>query len=104
MHLPTPITDLIYAQNGADAQAYTACFAPTATVIDENKTYVGKPEILQWITKANATFKTKMKPIAYSEKESILKAEISGDFPGSPLVLTYTFRLENNLIQFLEIV
>ncbi|MCP2029829.1 hypothetical protein L1276_005023 [Flavobacterium sp. HSC-32F16] len=37
-----------------------------------------------------------------SEK-GILKAKVSGTFPGSPLILTYNFKLQNEKIQSLKI-
>ncbi|UZJ64599.1 hypothetical protein OKW96_20015 [Sphingobacterium sp. KU25419] len=44
-----------------------------------------------------------MKPLEYSETEQTLKAEISGTFPGSPLILTYHYTFKDELIQSLEI-
>lgn len=45
-----------------------------------------------------------MKPIEYAANEQVLKAEISGTFDGSPLVLAYQFEFNNGLIERLEIV
>ncbi|MBL7881586.1 MAG: hypothetical protein JNN23_17265 [Chryseobacterium gambrini] len=45
-----------------------------------------------------------MKPLDYSETKQELKAEVSGNFPGSPIVLTYHYEFENGLIQSLKIV
>lgn len=44
-----------------------------------------------------------MKPLKYNEKENILSAEISGTFPGSPVILKYLFELSDGLIQSLKI-
>lgn len=103
MNLPNVISNLTEAQNNFDSLAYANCFSENAVVFDEGKTHNGKTEIQQWIEKANEEYQAVMKPVEYSEKEDILKAEVSGNFPGSPLVLAYHFKLNDDLIEFLKI-
>ena len=103
MNLPKVITDLIEAQNKFDSVAYADCFSETAVVFDEGKTHTGKKEIQEWIKEANEKYQAVMSPVAYSETEEILKAEVSGNFPGSPIVLSYHLKLEDGLIQSLNI-
>ena len=104
MNLPKEIADLITAQNNFDSSAYADCFSETAVVFDEGHTHSGKTEIENWIEKANQTYKAVMKPIEYSETDQLLAAEISGNFPGSPLVLKYQFELKDGQIYSLKIV
>jgi hypothetical protein len=104
MNLPNVLTDLIAAQNSGDSTAYANCFAETAIVFDEGKKHTGKAAIKNWIAKANETYKTKMKPVNYSATKQTLEAEISGTFPGSPLVLTYQVEMKEGKIQSLKIV
>lgn len=103
MNLPNVISELVKAQDQFNSLAYANCFSETAIVSDEGKTYNGRAEIQQWIQKANEEFKTVMKPLEYSVTEEILKAEVSGNFDGSPVALTYHFELTNGLIQSLKI-
>ena len=103
MNLPNVITNLANAQNDFDSLTYTNCFSESAEVFDEGKTHHGKAEIQQWIEKANTEYKATMKPLEYSEADEILKAEVSGNFPGSPIVLAYHFKLKNGLIDSLKI-
>jgi len=103
MNLPKEIADLVTAQNNFDSSAYANCFSETAVVFDEGHTHNGKSEIKNWIEKANQTYKATMKPIEYSPTDETLAAEISGNFPGSPLVLTYNFELKNGKINSLKI-
>lgn len=103
MNLPNIITTLVNAQNQYNSNSYAECFTDNAVVFDEGKTYNGKTEIENWISKANNEYKTIMKPLNYNEKENILSAEISGTFPGSPAILKYHFELNNGLIQSLKI-
>lgn len=103
MNLPKVVSDLVETQNSFDSVAYASCFSETAVVFDEGKTHNGRKEIEQWIEKANNDYQAVMKPLEYSENEEILKAEVSGNFPGSPIVLSYHLKLEDGLIQSLKI-
>ncbi|WP_236976653.1 hypothetical protein [Membranihabitans maritimus] len=103
MNLPKVITDLVKAQDNFDSTAYANCFTETAVVVDEGKTYNGKKEIKSWIEKVNKEYQITMKPLEYSETAKILKAEISGNFPGSPVILSYYLNLKTELIQSLRI-
>lgn len=103
MNLPNVIVDLTKAQNNFDSVAYANCFSENATVFDEGKNHNGKTEIQQWIKKANEEYQAVMKPVEYSAKEEVLKAEVSGNFPGSPIILSYHFTFQNGLIESLKI-
>ena len=103
MKFPHVIEELVAAQNNADSQKYADAFAETALVFDEGKTHRGRKEIKDWIEKANQQYSAKMKPLEYSTELNTLQAEISGTFPGSPLVLTYHFDIEDGKIQSLKI-
>src|SRR5688572_19684818 len=105
MNLPNVISELVRTQNNYDSVAYANCFSETATVLDEGNTYNGKAEIKEWIDQSNKQVKPVMKAIAYQElkKENILVAELSGEFPGSPVVMKFHHTLENGLIKTLKI-
>jgi hypothetical protein len=103
MNLPSIISELVKAQNNFNSHSYADCFTETAVVFDEGKTHNGKTEIENWINTANKEYKAVMKPLDYNEKENILSAEISGTFPGSPIVLKYHFELNDELIESLKI-
>lgn len=103
MNLPNVIVDLTNAQNNFDSVAYTNCFSETAIVFDEGKNHKRKMEIQQWIKKANEEYQAVMKPLEYSTTEEVLKAEVLGNFPGSPIVLSYRFKLKGGLIESLKI-
>lgn len=105
MNLPKVITNLVTAQNNFDSAAYAKCFSETAVVYDEGKTHNGRNEIKEWITYANERYEATMKPVGFEENEteSILKAETTGNFPGSPIVLTYHLKITDELINSLKI-
>lgn len=104
MNLPNVVTELVKAQNNFDSAAYANCFTETAVVFDEGKTHNGRTEIKDWIDKANKEYQATMKLLDYSEAEHILKAEVAGNFPGSPAILTYYYEFEDGLIRSLKIV
>ncbi|WP_330747000.1 nuclear transport factor 2 family protein [Chryseobacterium sp. CP-77] len=103
MNLPNIISELVKAQENFDSHRYAECFTDTAVVYDEGKIHHGRIEIENWIRLANNEYQTVMKPQNFSQDENILEAEISGTFPGSPLVLQYHFDLRDGLIQTLKI-
>lgn len=103
MNLPKVVAELVKTQNNFDSVAYANCFTETAVVFDEGKTHNGRKEIENWIEKANKEYQATMKPLEYSEKEEILKAEVSGNFPGSPIVLSYHLEIADELIHSLKI-
>jgi hypothetical protein len=105
MNLPKVITDLIDAQNSHDAAAYANLFSESAVVFDEGRTHKGKIAIQKWIEESNAENQTVLKPISFQQHEnkSVLTAEISGTFPGSPAVLDFNLVLAAGLIQSLKI-
>ena len=102
-NMPNVILELLEAQRKFDSEAYSSCFTDTATVFDEGKNYSGRPQIKNWIEKANTEYKIEMDSLEYSKEESILKARISGQFPGSSVVLNYQFVFSKGLIQSLKI-
>ncbi|MFD2519959.1 nuclear transport factor 2 family protein [Emticicia soli] len=104
MNLPEVVTELIKTQNNFDSTAYANCFTETAIVFDEGKTHKGRKEIQNWIDKANKKYQAVMKPLEYSETEHTLKTEVSGTFPGSPIIMTYHYEFKDGLIQSLKIV
>lgn len=105
MDLPIVVKDLVNAQNTFDSTAFANCFAETANVFDEGRTHEGRNEIKTWIEKAGKEYSAVMKPLRFQENGNtgVLEAEVSGTFPGSPLVLYYNFEFDEKLISYLKI-
>lgn len=104
-NLPKVITDLINAQNNFDSVAYANCFAETAVMFDEGKNHTGRIEIERMIDESNKKYRSVMKPLDYSENgtSSVLSAECSGTFPGSPITLQFHFDIVDGQIQYLKV-
>ncbi|MGN8067789.1 nuclear transport factor 2 family protein [Mucilaginibacter sp. 22184] len=105
MNLPKVIADLIDAQNSFDSVAYANCFSETAVVFDEGKTHNGRLDIQYWIEESNKKYQSVMKPLEYAEDgiSSVLSAECSGTFPGSPITLKFHFNIVDGQIQHLKV-
>lgn len=105
MELPKLVARFVEAQNNQDSKAYVECFTESAIVHDEGKTHNGKEEIRQWIEDANEKYQSFMEPVKYEESGSngMLTAEVSGTFPGSPIVLQFHLRLKGDLIDSLKV-
>ena len=105
MNLHKAVAAMIAAQNNHDSKAYAECFSETAIVHDEGKTHTGKEEIRRWIDEANEKYQSSMKPLNYEEfgSNGTLTAEVSGTFPGSPILLQFHLGLQDGLIQSLSV-
>jgi len=105
MNLPKVVSDLVSTQNNFDSVAYANCFAETAVVYDKGKMHKGRKEIEAWIADANARYEATIQPVGFEEKgaESNLKANTSGKFDGSPIILNYHLAIADGLIQSLKV-
>lgn len=105
MKLPKVVEDLVQAQNNLDNVAFAACFAETGEMMEEGKPYKGRVAIEHLIAETNEKYQSVMKPLAYTENgtASVLAAEVSGTFPGSPAVLKFHFDIMDGKIQYLKV-
>ncbi|AXQ95769.1 nuclear transport factor 2 family protein [Cereibacter azotoformans] len=105
MNLPTPIRTYFTARAPQDAQAFAAAFAPDAVVHDEGGRHHGPEEIRAWWQAAEERYRHSAEPLEATEAagKTVVRARVSGDFPGSPAILTFTFGLARDRITDLEI-
>ena len=103
--LPPAIERYIGIENSGDIEALAECFAPDATVRDESHTYQGLPAIKEWKAETKKKYNHSVAPleIAHRDGKTVLKAKLSGNFPGSPVTLEFSFVLEGGKIASLEI-
>ena len=105
IHLPRPIDLYVKAENSGDVEALSECFAPDAAVRDEARTYKGLAAIKGWKAETKRKYNHTVAPleIAHRDGKTVLKARLSGNFPGSPVTLEFSFVLEEGKIASLEI-
>ncbi|ATN34097.1 polyketide cyclase [Rhizobium sp. ACO-34A] len=104
INLPKPVA-AYFAADRSDGATIAQCFTQDATVIDEGKTHVGRAAIQRWKSDTSAKFSYVCEPIAITEKNGrvVVIGHVTGNFPGSPVDLRYTFGLAGEEIARLEI-
>jgi hypothetical protein len=105
MKLPPPIGSYFEADQSIEAAAPLAAFADDARVKDEGEILIGHAGIEAWWRAAKAKYKARSEPREFSQAGDLatVRAEVSGDFPGSPAMLTFRFNLAGARIAALEI-
>ncbi|MCE7062386.1 nuclear transport factor 2 family protein [Dyadobacter sp. CY343] len=105
MKLPENIEGFIKAQNDLDSTAFANYFTEHATVSDEGSSYSGREEIKQWIQEATEKYNMQLTPIDFNQTGSKgeLTVEVSGTFPGSPIVMNYHLEMDGSSISSLHI-
>lgn len=101
--LPEPIAAYFAAEHNPEALAQ--CFTAQAVMTDDGHTYTGIDAIKAFMTEALAKYSATSVPFAIEKEDGVqlVRANCSGNFPGSPIVLSYRFRLERGLISSLEV-
>ncbi|WP_187271585.1 nuclear transport factor 2 family protein [Massilia arenae] len=108
INLPSAISTYVEATNAQDAQRVAAAFLPDATVHDEGHLRRGRADIAAWAEDTARQYGSTMVPIGLDRIDGkddgyALRAEVSGNFPGSPITLAFHFALQSNSIASLEI-
>ena len=105
LNLPEPIAIFISSENAHDADAAAACFAPDAAVVDESQTINGLEAITEWRRETAKKYQHTVEPLSMSERDgkTVVVCKLSGNFPGSPINLNFTFELRDGKIASLKI-
>ena len=104
LSLPEPI-EAYFVADRRGSQAVAHCFTNDGTVLDEGKTHTGLAAIEAWKAATSAQYSYVAEPFALEKKEGryVVTSRVTGDFPGSPVDLRYTFTLERGKVASLEI-
>lgn len=102
--LPEPIAAYFKADKD-DGETITRCFTEQAIVKDEGRAHSGSAAIKAWKIDASAKYSYTSEPFAIVEEDGgyVVTSRLTGNFPGSPLDLRFSFRLEGDKIAYLEI-
>ncbi|SEH84067.1 hypothetical protein SAMN05660691_01710 [Rheinheimera pacifica] len=105
IQLAKSINNYFAIGNGTGSVRVKDCFTPEAVVLDEGGNYQGQAAIESWLQQTRQKYQFSAKPISVTSKEQqeVVVAEVSGNFPGSPIQLSYVFVLNGDKIQSLEI-
>ena len=103
--LPEPVINYLAAVKAKDTGMLALCFTDDALVHDEGRDYRGLDAIRAWNKETQTKYKYVIEPLDASMSGDTVKlrARLTGDFPGSPVDLDFTFMLANDKITSLEI-
>jgi hypothetical protein len=103
--LPAPIAAYVQANARLDAEGMLAPFAQDAVVRDDGGHHAGREEIRSWIRSATIDSRAIFTPEDWREEggQILVEGPTAGNFPGSPIRLTFRFRLIGAAIAGLEI-
>lgn len=104
LNLPEPIA-AYFAAEPQTSDALARCFTPQASVKDEGQTHTGLAAIEAWKAASSTKYSHATQPLSVERDAGwqVVRARVSGNFPGSPVDLRYRFALERGLIASLEI-
>jgi hypothetical protein len=105
IQLPAPIDRYVQIANSGTPEAASECFVPDARVYDEGQTYEGPAAIKDWMAATKKKYGHTIAPLEFAERggQSVLKARLTGNFPGSPVSVNFSFVLADERIRSLEI-
>ena len=105
IQLPIPIERYVQIANSGTPEAASECFAPDATGYDEGETHEGVAAIRNWMAATKKKYGHTITPLELAERggQSILKARLTDNFPGSPITVNFSFVLAGGKIRSLEI-
>ena len=103
--LPTAIGTYFEAANTDDADRVAACFTDDALVHDESQDIRGRDAIRAWAAEARRKYRFHAEVLSAEADidRTTVTAHLTGDFPGSPVDLTYRFKLADQKIAALQI-
>lgn len=105
MHLPSPIQAYFDADDRDDGEALTRSFASDAIVRDEGRTFAGLQAIGAWWRETKDRYQTAIEPLEAGIEDTVttVRARVTGQFPGSPAMIRFRFRLDGDRISHLDI-
>jgi hypothetical protein len=99
--VPDVITRYLDTHDRRETDTTLAAFSPDATVVDENRAYVGTDAIRRWLDTAGREFtftRTFIEATSTGDDTWVIRNRLEGDFPGNVADLDYQFTLAADLI------
>jgi hypothetical protein len=105
MHLPKPIALYFKGEKSDDSEGLSVYFAADAVVLDESGTFKGLVAIQNWRAETKKKYNHTVEPLKAEERDgrTVVETRVTGNFPGSPVVLDYSFEVKGDKIASLEI-
>jgi hypothetical protein len=105
MDLHPAIQAYFDADRRHDCRALTEAFGPDANVADEGRIHMGRDAIGVWWSETKAQYGVVLEPLEVSQSTGaiVVRTRASGNFPGSPTTLNFSFQVAGERIAALEI-
>ena len=103
--VPGPVATYLAAEKAKDSEILARCFREDAVVRDEGREHRGAAAIEAWHREANAKYRYVVEPLGAtaSGPNIVVRARVTGDFPGSPIEPRFTFAVSGERIASLEV-
>ena len=103
--LPDSIRDYLDAAAGEDGARIAGCFDAEGEVRDENRSHRGPAAIRAWAedSRKRTRFTLEVRNVEAQGDVVGVITQVTGNFPGSPVMLRHAFRLRDGRIGSLEI-
>jgi len=103
--LPLPVENYLRLANARDADGVALCFAAHAQVLDEGQVHRGRDAIRAWSRATGARYSASCSAVAClrTARGWLVSADVTGNFPGSPVRLRFDFELGADSIDALAI-
>lgn len=103
--LPEVIAAYLAAANAREGDLAATFFGPDAIVHDEGGEYIGPAAIRAWVEDTGQKYEPQTEVLRVEEAggRSLVTCTVSGNFPGSPIELTFAFALREDKIVDLSI-
>ncbi len=105
MNLPATLARYVEASNTGDTAATVELFSESAVVLDDGAELGGREAIQAWVEESTRKYQAQLVPLALQESGDhlVLRGQVSGNFPGSPIELDFDFVLSEDKITRLAI-
>lgn len=103
--LPQVIATFVQAKNDHNSDAVITCFAGDAIVRDEGQEINGTAAIKKWIDAGIEKYQDTLDAtnLVEQDNETVLTAQVTGTFDGSPIPLDFHFSINDGKITMLSI-
>ena len=105
MDMPSIVNMYFDADSRNDVDALLKTLAVEAVVEDENARHQGIVAIREWWLASKKATQYRVEPVesTVDGDKALVRARVSGQFPGSPVILTHAFTIKDDRIVRLEI-
>lgn len=103
--LPVAVAAFFEGRNARAFDRAVSGFAEDGVVQDEARDHRGRAAIREWIASTALAYQDRAEVLEVTADDSgaTVRAEVSGTFPGSPIVLRFAFALSGGQITALRI-